>query len=147
MGRKKGGRNADTPVKDQETLSQVISGQKTRAEVAKEMGVHEETISRRIHRAINNETIQAVIQRSIDRNAMMLGKVDREFNTILDSQDKYDKPLKVKIGEGIYKSFGVWKSEPMVNINNFIPIQIKAGDETIEIGGGAPPEASESIPQ
>lgn len=145
MGRKKGGKNADTDLRAQIALGEVIKGNKTRKEVAEEFGVHPQTISERIQRAINNRDIQAVIQRSIDRGAMMLGKVDHRFNKVLDSDDPLHMGHQIRIGEGLYKAYGVWKEQPVIQINNFTPIIVKTteGIETIDVG--APSEAGAGV--
>jgi hypothetical protein len=145
MPRKKGGKNPETDMKAQEVLSAVINGSKTRQQVADELGIHRKTVSVRLQRALNNDQIRDMIQRSIDRNAMMLAKVDDNFDSILDSEEAADKGLKVRIGEGIYKSFGIWRSDPLMQVNHFTPIVLKVGDEQIEIDVGASSEAGPSI--
>lgn len=144
MGRKKGTKNADTDLKARQALEGVLSG-KTRQMVADELGINRNTITDRLKRAVSNSDIQSMIQRSIDRGAMMLGKADFGLNEILDDRDPTRQPTRLRAVEGLYKAYGVWKEQPVIQINNFTPIIVKTteGIETIDVG--APSETGAGV--
>ena len=145
------GKRPGTVLKDKQTLKAILEHpDKTQQELAKEMGVHRDTIRVRLERALSNSDIQSYIQRSLDRHAMMLGKCDHIVNKILDSQDKTHFQVQLKASENIFRSFGVWKNEPSVNIQTINPIQVvidsPEGEIVYRIGTTkASPEAGQSI--
>ena len=139
---KKRGKALDTPIKDQATLEKVLEG-KSKQKIADEMGIDRNTVTKRIQRALSNEQIQAMIQRSIDRNAMMLSKCDHVVNRILDTTDPMAAGVQLRATEGIYKSFGVWKNEPPVVVQNIIPIQVKVDGKTYEFSPNLTEEKNE----
>lgn len=137
MARKKGTKNTDRDLKDLMTLEKSLEPGKTKAELAKELGINPNTVTVRLQRAISNINIQDFIQRSIDRNAQMLEKCDKTVNQVLDCTDNNQFGNKIRVVEGIYKTFGVWKADPILEVNNFTPIVFKIGDEVMSIDVGA----------
>jgi len=144
-GKQKGYKSPATKFVEQQALKEVLTGAKSHSQVARELGVNPATISRRIKRALSNEDIQAMIKKSIDHNARLLLKADKVVENILDSENPEHFGHQTRVSENIYKSFGVWRTEPIVQINNFTPIVLKAGDEVISIDVGTSSETSESL--
>lgn len=143
MGRKRGGKNADTDLKAQEALQAIKSG-KTGNKLAEELGVSKNTISARKKRALEDPALLEMIEESRRRNLLMLSRCDDNLHNILTygHPDNFGNQLRA-IGS-IYRTFGVWQDQPVVQVNNFIPIRLKIEKEihTIDLGSDKSDSAS-----
>jgi transposase len=143
-GKKNGDKGLVTAIADQKIAERLIETGSVK-KCAEELGVHRNTIYKAANRALTDDMIRQAVQRSRDRNIKMLGLCDNKTLSILKDTDPVQAGNQIKIISSIYKTFGVWKDEAVVQINHFTPIQVVVGDESFDIKVGAPQETGSSV--
>ncbi len=127
-GRKRGGKNADTDLKAEQALNEVINGNKTRKQVAEELGVHPQTVSERIQKALTPERIQQIVGTSRSRLIEMLSRCDDAYHRVLTWNAPDNFGNQIRVATSIYKTFGLINDEAQIKVTNIIPIQVVIED-------------------
>lgn len=136
MGRKKGGRNVDTPERIEAVAQKVLEEGKSVKECAEELGLHRNSVSRTLQKGMADEEVKARINRSRDRLLKMLSLSDGAYLRTL----KYNKPEnfanQINVASKIYKTFGLIREEPIISITNIIPIKVEVENREYTIATG-----------
>lgn len=112
-----------TELKDQEIAAKALETLNVR-KCAEELGVHRNTVYASMRRALSDDQIREAVQRSRDRNIKMLGLCDTKTLSILKDPDPVQAGNQIRLISSIYKTFGVWKDEPSIQIQTTAPLQV-----------------------
>jgi hypothetical protein len=123
MGRKKGVRSKGAALIDAQIIETIVNGQKTQREAAQELGINEATVCRRINKAMNQEDIKALVERSKRRLAEMLGRCDGTYLDILSNKNEKNFDVRLKASTNVYKQLGVLEDAPQIAIQNNITLE------------------------
>lgn len=90
------------------------------SKISEDLSLTRKTVTEMYRSIQNSDEIQTAIKRSKDRLIGLLERCDHKLREIIESSELDQRGLQLQAIRSIYKSFGILKDEPDVQINTMI---------------------------